>query len=230
MRLTGKSHSIRQGRKSLTEGFRFVAQVSNLLCRRLPVGRRSHTNGRPAGWKPAIQQVGNPRHGFARFSTRKNCEPRARTPKASLIFLGSVFFGGVMFGAEKIETVRDIQPQLAKANARDAASTRSEHWSLQPVKSPPLPTVKNSQWPRNEIDYFILARLEKAGLSPSPEADRPILIRRLSYDLLGLPPTPKEIDAFVHDRQPQAYEKLVERLLASPHYGERWGRHWLDVA
>src|SRR5207237_4459069 len=92
------------------------------------------------------------------------------------------------------------------------------------------PVVKGASWPRNPIDQFVLARLEKEGLAPSPEADRVTLIRRLSLDLIGLPPTPAEVDAFVADPSPRAYENLVDRLLASPHYGERWGRHWLDLA
>src|SRR5438309_94786 len=79
---------------------------------------------------------------------------------------------------------------------------------------------------RNPIDRFIMARLEKDGLQPAPEADRPTLIRRLSLDLLGLPPGPADVQAFVQDNRPGAYERLVDRLLASPHYGERWGRHW----
>ena len=83
---------------------------------------------------------------------------------------------------------------------------------------------------RNDIDRFVLARLDKEGLAPSPEADRTTLIRRLSLDLIGLPPTPEEVDAFLNDIAPDAYEKVVDRLLASPHYGERWGRHWLDAA
>ena len=82
---------------------------------------------------------------------------------------------------------------------------------------------------RNPIDAFVLARLGEKGLCLAPEADRATLIRRLSFDLIGLPPTPEEVDAFVDDRDPDAYERLVDRLLASPHYGERWGRHWLDV-
>src|SRR5439155_19725717 len=85
-------------------------------------------------------------------------------------------------------------------------------------------------WMRNPIDRFILARLEKEGLRPSPEAERPTLIRRLSLDLLGLLPSPQEVDEFVNDTKPQAYERLVGRLLASPHYGERQARHWLDLA
>ncbi|HWX19313.1 MAG TPA: DUF1549 domain-containing protein [Candidatus Binatia bacterium] len=110
------------------------------------------------------------------------------------------------------------------------ADPRRNHWAFKAPVRPPVPLVKEKQWPRNPLDNFILARLEKEHLRPSPEAERTALIRRLSLDLLGLPPTLKEVDAFVADREPDAYERLVERLLASPHYGERWGRHWLDVA
>ena len=105
-----------------------------------------------------------------------------------------------------------------------------QHWSFQPIRVPRVPEVKQHAWIKSPIDAFVLARLEKEGLRPSPEADRVTLIRRLSLDLLGLPPTPEEVDAFLHDRSPDAYERVVDRLLASPHYGERWGRHWLDLA
>lgn len=101
-------------------------------------------------------------------------------------------------------------------------------WSLKPLKSPPVP-VSDSKWPRNPIDSFILAKLKASSLTTSPEADRRTLIRRLSFDLLGLPPDPAEVEAFVNDSAPDAYEKLVDRMLASPRYGERWARHWLDV-
>ena len=104
------------------------------------------------------------------------------------------------------------------------------HWSFIPPERPREPEVKQIDWPRNAIDRFILARLEKEKLRPAPEADRVTLIRRLSLDLTGLPPTIDEVDAFVADTNPSAYERLVERLLSSPHYGERWARHWLDVA
>lgn len=104
------------------------------------------------------------------------------------------------------------------------------HWAFVKAARPELPKVKQKDWPRNGIDHFILARLEKKGIKPSPEADRVTLVRRLCLDLTGLPPSIGEVDAFVNDKSPDAYEKLVERLLASPHYGERWGRHWLDVA
>jgi mono/diheme cytochrome c family protein len=104
------------------------------------------------------------------------------------------------------------------------------HWSyIKPVR-PELPAVKNRAWVRNAIDHFILARLEREGLQPQPEADRYALIRRVSLDLTGLPPTIEEVDAFVNDRDPQAYEKLVDRLLAKEAYGEHWAHMWLDLA
>jgi hypothetical protein len=106
----------------------------------------------------------------------------------------------------------------------------ADHWSFVPPTRPAVPAVRNSSWVRNPIDAFILGRLEREGLSPSPEADRVTLLRRLSLDLIGLPPTIAEVDAFLADQSPNGYEKQVERLLRSPHYGERWGRHWLDAA
>jgi mono/diheme cytochrome c family protein len=114
--------------------------------------------------------------------------------------------------------------------ALKATPIASKHWSFQAPVRPTEPMVKNGDWCRNPIDEFILARLEKEGVKPSPEADRITLIRRLSLDLTGLPPSLPEIDAFVKDTRFDAYERLVDRLLASPHYGERWGRHWLDAA
>ncbi len=106
------------------------------------------------------------------------------------------------------------------------------HWSLKPRSVPTIPAFRDAAgraWVRTSIDAFILPKLRTAGLQPAPQADRLTLIRRLAFDLTGLPPTPAEIDAFVRDPAPDAYERLVERLLASPHYGERWAQHWLDV-
>jgi hypothetical protein len=103
-------------------------------------------------------------------------------------------------------------------------------WSLVPPKRPPVPEVKDKTWARNPIDNFVLARLESEGLKSSPEADRATLLRRVYFDLTGLPPTPAEIDAFLADHSPDAYEKRVDQLLASPHYGERMAMPWLDVA
>ncbi len=104
------------------------------------------------------------------------------------------------------------------------------HWAYIPPKRPALPKLTNTRWVANAIDSFVLARLEKDGLAPSSQADRMTLLRRLSLDLIGLPPKIEEVDAFLKDKSKDAYEKQVERLLASPHHGERWGRHWLDAA
>ncbi len=114
------------------------------------------------------------------------------------------------------------------ATAQTAASKK--HWAFIPPQRPDLPAVRDAAWSKNPVDRFILARLEKENLAPSPEADRVTLLRRLSLDLTGLPPTIEEVDAFLKDAGPNAYEKQVDRLLASPHYGERWGRIWLDAA
>src|ERR1043166_4732207 len=128
----------------------------------------------------------------------------------------------------KLRVVIAIGACLAACRAGRAET--NTHWVfLRPARTQP-PPVTQTQWPRNPIDHFILARLEKEGTQPSPEADRATLIRRLSLDLTGLPPSIAEVEEFLKDRRPDAYERVVERLLASPHYGERWGRHWLDVA
>jgi hypothetical protein len=113
---------------------------------------------------------------------------------------------------------------------RNQPLPKSKHWAFQPVRRPVVPAVRNVSWVRNPIDNFVLARLEKEGIKPSPEADRTTLIRRVTLDLTGLPPTPQEISRFVNDNRSEVYERLVDRLLASEHYGERWARHWLDLA
>ncbi len=103
-------------------------------------------------------------------------------------------------------------------------------WSFQPLQKLNVPQVKSDSWARNDIDEFILARQREKGLTPNTEVSKRAYIRRASFDLIGLPPTPAEIEAFLADESPDAYEKLIDRLLASPHYGERWARHWLDIA
>lgn len=110
------------------------------------------------------------------------------------------------------------------------AETNASHWAFQSIRRPALPQVNNHDWLLTPVDNFIAAGHQSRNLSPGPPASRQTLIRRLSLDLRGLPPTPEEIDRFVNDRGPDAYEQLVDRMLASPRYGERWGRHWLDVA
>jgi hypothetical protein len=126
--------------------------------------------------------------------------------------------GGAKWGTDPIDPFRFTTDKRAGY----------DWWSLQPLTHPQVPR-DGAGWCRNEIDRFVAERLHAAGLTPSPEADRRTLIRRLSFDLLGLPPSPEEVQAFVTDSRPDAYERLVDRLLASPHYGVRWGRHWLDV-
>ncbi len=120
---------------------------------------------------------------------------------------------------------------LSEAHHKESiASQQRALWSLQPVRKPALPHVRNRSWPKVPIDYFVLSRLEEKGLTPVKAAEKRTWIRRLTYDLTGLPPTPEEVDAFSKDGSPNAQARVVERLLASPRYGERWGRHWLDVA
>lgn len=138
------------------------------------------------------------------------------------------------------EQIRAIEKWIALGapfpttdNAPSAISKRmaaaERHWAFQPLSLAPPPRVLNEHWPLNAIDRFILAKLEDRGWSPAAQVDRAIWIRRVTLDLIGLPPSPDEIQQFVHDPSPQAYEHVVDRLLASPHYGERWGRHWLDL-
>jgi cytochrome c553 len=128
-------------------------------------------------------------------------------------------------------------PEMATSGVEQKKSGKYEFtaedrafWSFQPVKDYPIPAVKNAAWPRSPIDNFILAKLEEKGLKPTLPASKLALLRRATFDLTGLPPTPREIDHFLSDHSPDAFAKVVDRLLASPRYGERWGRHWLDVA
>ena len=111
----------------------------------------------------------------------------------------------------------------------DLAQRRQAHWSWGPLQTPAKPALKDGNWPRDDLDHFVLARLEQKQLAPAPPATRHQLLRRLHLDLTGLPPTVAETDAFIADESPEAYEQLVDRLLNSPHFGERWGRHWLDL-
>jgi hypothetical protein len=118
----------------------------------------------------------------------------------------------------------------ASARALQSEKTKATFWAFIPPKDPAIPLVKNASWVKSPIDAFILAGLEAKNLEPAPPAAKRELIRRATFDLTGLPPTPEEVQAFLDDRDPNAFERVVDRLLASPRYGERWGRHWLDVA
>ena len=123
----------------------------------------------------------------------------------------------------------DEGASIEKHNPSDPVAGRS-HWAFQPLAPQALPSVDASNWPRSPIDAFVLAQLEANNLQPAPDADRRALVRRVYMQLLGLPPTPEQVARFLKDDRPDAYERLVDELLASPHFGERWGRHWLDLA
>jgi mono/diheme cytochrome c family protein len=138
--------------------------------------------------------------------------------------------GGDPLKPEQIALIKRWIDEGALWPEDKAAGEAPKHWAFIPPVRPALPKIKSKLWVKNPIDAFVLARLEREGLTPAPQADRVTLLRRLSLDLIGLPPTPEEVNAFVRDLSPRAYEKQVERLLASPHYGERWGRLWLDAA
>jgi len=131
---------------------------------------------------------------------------------------------------DEVETLTRWVQQGASWPTAAVGESSGKPWAFQPVRKPALPTVKNRSWVKTPVDTFVLAELEKRGLKPAPPADRRTLIRRAYFDLTGLPPAPEEVEAFVNDRAPDAFAKVVEKLLASPQYGERWGRHWLDVA
>lgn len=140
-----------------------------------------------------------------------------RLSAAEVILLGKWIDAGASIPADS---------EVVVTNGRRS----SEHWAFHAVVRPELPVVRSADWIRTPIDAFVLARLEQEKLAPAPEADRATLIRRVSLDLVGLPPSPEEVEAFLLDNRADAYERVVDRLLASPHYGERWGRHWLDLA
>ena len=128
--------------------------------------------------------------------------------------------------------VPDPQAQTASKQASGQPYNFDEagkFWSFRPVSNPPMPRAKDKAWGESPIDRFVIARLESKGLKPAVDADKRTLIRRATFDLTGLPPSPEDVDAFLNDTSANAFAKVVDRLLASPNYGERWGRHWLDV-
>ena len=154
--------------------------------------------------------------------------PKAKLPDAAIAALEQ----WVRMGAPHPDATKPADasaPPPARTTGIDIEKGR-EFWSFRPPVKLDPPRTKDLTWARSPIDGFLLAGLDAKDLKPAPDADRPTLIRRLSFDLIGLPPTPEEAEAFVRDRSSDAYEKLVDRLLASPRFGERWGRHWLDVA
>jgi hypothetical protein len=133
------------------------------------------------------------------------------------------------FEAWILRGAADPRDAIPPTRGDDLQAAR-KHWAFQPIRRPPIPAVAHPEWVSSPVDAFVLKQLGDRGLSPSPRADRRTLLRRVTYDLTGLPPTTEEAEAFEKDKSPDAFARVVDRLLASPHYGERWGRHWLDVA
>ena len=150
--------------------------------------------------------------------------PKGKLPEATIADLTAWVKMGAPWPKERAVAVAPSPASLL------AEKRKREHWAWQPVRTAAPPTVKRAAWARTPIDRFILAGLEARNLKPNSYADRRTLIRRATFDLVGLPPTPAEVEAFLADRSPKAWETVVDRLLASPHYGERWGRYWLDIA
>jgi hypothetical protein len=146
--------------------------------------------------------------------------PKGKLPKAQTDILTQWVHMGAPYG-KAAAVVKHGPPKVDDEAKR--------FWSFKPVVRPSVPVVKNQAWVKNPIDAFLLAKLEAAGLAPAPPADRVALLRRVYYDVIGLPPTPQEVEEFLNDKSADAYEKVVDRLLASPHYGEQWARHWLDL-
>jgi hypothetical protein len=151
--------------------------------------------------------------------------PTGRLPASEIETLEEWIKNGLAWPQRGAALASTTGPAEASSPTVPAAA----FWPYHRVVRPALPTVKNRRWASNPIDVFLLAKLEAEGLKPAPSADRVALIRRVTYDVTGLPPTPEEVDAFVADKSVDAYSRLVDRLLASPHYGEAWGRHWLDL-
>jgi len=162
-----------------------------------------------------------------RYEGSLQMPPRGKIPDEEIAVLTEWVKMGAPWGVEgsRLKVEGSDKPQPSTLNLQP--STR--HWAFLPVRTPRVPAVKQRAWVKNPVDAFILAKLEAKGLRPSPPADRRTLIRRAAFDLTGLPPTPEEVEAFLADRSPDAWERVIDRLLASPAYGERWGRHWLDV-
>jgi hypothetical protein len=162
-------------------------------------------------------------HAVRQTDAQLTMPPKSRLSPAEIADLEA----WVRMGAPDPRTADTV----AVVKAREAIDWNKarEWWSFRALEKPAIPAVKEKRWPANDLDRFILARLEKEGLEPTPDAEKRVLLRRASFDLIGLPPTPDEMNAFLADKSSRAFARVVERLLASPHYGERWGRHWLDV-
>ena len=197
--------------------------------------------------RPILSETCFPCHGFD--AGKRKADLRLDTPEGATAIHkgGRAVKGGDLNGSEMWRRISSTDPKSvmpppeAKRRLKPAemglirqwielGAVYQKHWAFEPPERPALPAVKRQGWARNEVDYFILAALESKGLEPAPEAPARALVRRVTLDLTGLPPTPGEVEAYLADRGPKAYERLVDRLLESPRYGEQMARYWLDVA
>jgi mono/diheme cytochrome c family protein len=159
-----------------------------------------------------------------RYNATPRMPPKHRLSNAEIEALADWIKHGLSWPEAKVPV------RVAATEGRKITEKDREFWSFRPIANPPLPRVHDTSWPKRSLDFFVLGELETRGLHPVELADRLTLIRRATFDLIGLPPTVEEVEAFLHDGRPDAFARVVDRLLASPQYGERWGRHWLDVA
>ncbi|HEU0123321.1 MAG TPA: PSD1 and planctomycete cytochrome C domain-containing protein [Bryobacteraceae bacterium] len=211
--------SIAYGATDFNRDIRPILQARCMGCH----GERTQMKGLRLDNREAALRVLSPGNSSASLlvSLVSGKEPKRSMPP-----------GGPALSAAEIAKLRewiDSGAEWPQAGALTAPKVE-EHWSFRPVQRPTPPASRNRIWPRNEIDQFIVARLDSVGWDPSPEAPRTTLIRRLALDITGLPPSPQEVAEFLGDNRPDAYERLVDRLLESPHFGERWARPWLDLA
>ncbi|MBM4075908.1 MAG: DUF1549 domain-containing protein, partial [Planctomycetes bacterium] len=153
--------------------------------------------------------------------------PKAKLPDSEIALLTDWVKRGIPWPNSPLSPSHPEDHKLANPTFSD---DQKSYWSFQSIRSPEIPRVKNEAWPVSPIDSFVLSKLESSDMVPVSPTERRTLIRRLTLDLIGLPPTPEEVIDFIHDQSPDSIEKLTDRLLASPRYGERWARHWLDVA
>ncbi|MCA8972887.1 MAG: DUF1549 domain-containing protein, partial [Planctomycetes bacterium] len=165
-----------------------------------------------------------------RYNADLKMPPKSKIPDAEIADLIKWVEGGAVWPGAIASTPSAAKKTHPSAEGMKFTSEQKSFWAFQPMSNPSPPEVEDSSWVKSPMDLFILEKLREAKLTPAPATDRRVLIRRVTFDLIGLPPTPEEVEAFVNDSSSDAFARVVDRLLATSQYGERWGRHWLDLA